>query len=112
MKTQKKGDDLWGCIDRERWIAIRYNGNTYLVPDFPGGVDDPKDYEMMEVISPAGLNVRSDKDVGYPIVGVLMNGERIRVYKREKIGDDEWGRIGVNQWIAIKYQGEILARNL
>lgn len=110
LKTQQWGDDLWGCLDRERWIAILYNGNTYLVPDFPGGVDDPEEHEVMEVTSPEGLNVRSGKDVSFPIVNFLNNGERIKVYKKAETGDDEWGRIGVQQWIAIRYQGETLAR--
>jgi uncharacterized protein YraI len=110
LKTQKWGENLWGCLDRERWIAIQYNGNTYLVPDFPGGVDDPKDHSVMEVISQEGLNVRSGKGISFPIVNVLMYGDRIKVYKRVKSDNNEWGRIGVNQWIAIKYKGETLAR--
>ena len=110
LKTQTNAADVWGCLGTNRWIAIQYNGNTYLVPEFPGGTADPEIHEIFEVVSPNGLNVRSGPDISYPIVDALLTGAIAKVYVQKKVGEDSWGRIGIDQWIALNYQGEELAK--
>jgi hypothetical protein len=110
LKTEADGEDIWGCLGTNRWIAIKFQGNTYLVPEFPGGTDDPESHEVFEVISPSGLNVRSGSGVSNPIVDVLLEDDLVKVFKRKKVNEDEWGRIGIDQWIAIRFDGERLAK--
>lgn len=110
LDTRVSGGNTWGCLGPNRWIAIEYNSNTYLVPDFPGGTDDPADHETYEVVHPHGLNVRSGPDISYPIVDTLLSGQKIKVYATKDAAEDIWGRIGIGQWVAIKYQGEELAK--
>jgi hypothetical protein len=110
LDTKSEGDDLWGCLGYNRWIAIEFNGNTYLVDEFPGGTTKPEEFKTVEVVYTGGLNVRSGPEIHYPIIDALLKGERVKVYKIEKVNEDEWGRIGIDQWIALRYRGEELAK--
>ncbi|HAY85853.1 MAG TPA: hypothetical protein DCY42_13320 [Chloroflexi bacterium] len=110
LETKADGADVWGCLGPNRWIAIQFNGNTYLVPDFPGGTNDPAIHEIYEVVGPDGLNVRSGSGISYPIVDALLTGQKIKVYATKQDAADVWGRIGIGQWIAIKFQGVELAK--
>lgn len=112
IKTEAKGDDLWGCLGTNRWVAIKFRGNTYLVPEFPGGVDDPEEHDVVEVVNPNGLDVRTGPDLSHPIADVLLRGDHVKVFRSTKIGGDEWVRIGIDQWMALEYKGEVLARKI
>lgn len=105
-ETKEDGENLWGCMGFNRWIAIKFNNNTYLVPDFPGGTIDPEEHEIMEIENPNGVIVRKGPAYHYPIVNVLLDGERIKVYKRTQVEGVSWGRIGIDQWIPLTVRGQ------
>ncbi len=60
-----------------------------------------------------GLNMRSEPRVADGnIVGFVHSGKRRIVLERHQDGNDKWGRIGPGRWIALEYDGEVLAIDL
>lgn len=60
-----------------------------------------------------GLNVRSEPRVAEGnIVDFVHSGKKRILLERRQVGADEWGRIGPERWIALKYDGEVLAIDL
>lgn len=60
-----------------------------------------------------GLNVRSTATVADNKVGVVAAGTTVEILKRDnKTNGDIWGKIGTSQWIALKYNGQMLAKEL
>ena len=72
--------------------------------------DDSQDWVR---VGGYGLNVRSEPRVAAGnIVGFVHSGKERIVLERRQVGADEWGRIGPELWIALKYDGEVLAIDL
>jgi len=58
-----------------------------------------------------GLNVRSSPEVADNKVGTIGAGEVVTILDYDmKANGDLWGKIGVNQWIALRYNGQELAK--
>lgn len=112
LETKEVGDDLWACLGTDRWIAIRFNGNTYMVPEFPGGTDNPEEHEVFEVNNHNGLDVRAGAGFTYPIVDVALKGESLKIYKKIQVKDIMWGRIGIDQWVPLTIRGQNLMRHI
>jgi hypothetical protein len=108
IDTETDGDDVWGCMGHNRWIAIQYNGNIYLIEEYSGGTQKPDEHEKVKVVTPEGMCVRSGPDTSFPVVDVLLKDDFVKVFVRKKVGSDRWGRIGIDQWIALKEDGENL----
>jgi hypothetical protein len=108
IDTEADGDDLWGCMGHNRWVAIRHKGHTYMIEEFSGGTETPDEHDKGKVVSTEGLSVRSGPDASFPVIDVLLKDDIVKVFTRRKIGPDRWGRIGIDQWIALKEDGEDL----
>ena len=49
------------------------------------------------------LNVRKAAGTQHPKVGKLNRGDKVTVYEQTTVNNAAWGRIGENQWVAMKY---------
>jgi uncharacterized protein YgiM (DUF1202 family) len=58
----------------------------------------------------ATLNVRSGPSVEERIVGTLILDEKVEVLRKVPQGNNIWLQIGYQQYIAQKFDGNILAR--
>lgn len=56
------------------------------------------------------LNVRTGAGVDYPAVSTLPAGTEVEVIRKVMLGNDVWLQIGREQFIAMKYQGYVLAK--
>lgn len=85
----------------------------------PAGVTTPADMgsepaqfpKLPKVrVSAAILNVRTNAGVEFPAVTTLPAGKELEVLRKLVKGSDIWLQIGHEQYIAMKYQGNIYAR--
>lgn len=56
------------------------------------------------------LNVRSGPGVAYSIIGAAHETDILDVLGYVAAGEDVWLRVGFNQYIAAKYDGQVLVR--
>lgn len=69
-----------------------------------------KDIETIRVVHPYGVNVRAGPDISDTILGGEPAGKILQVYEMKTgTGTDRWARIGQDRWIAMNYDGTILA---
>lgn len=71
-------------------------------PTVPSPIDFPHTYR---VVAHPSLRVRSGPGVSYPIKGYVYNGQRVQVMEVLKQGENYWGRVGPDSWIATIYNG-------
>lgn len=73
-----------------------------------------KEIEAWEVIADYGLNIRDKPDISGVVVGGIPQGKIIQIIKKTYFGDTQelWGKIGDNKWIAIEYDGTMLAKEI
>ena len=63
LETKKMGDDVWGKLSEDEWIAILLDGKTYLEPVTPV-VDDPGDKSTIDQKEELGEEIKmSDKKI-------------------------------------------------
>ncbi|MCK5564530.1 MAG: C39 family peptidase [Planctomycetes bacterium] len=107
-------DKAWEEAIPERSALIIYDSLYGLFDTF--GDDTGDEFPVYTIIT-GGLNVRSDPGVRNPlgrtnrIVGAVYYGYKETVYETRKIaaGNQLWGRIGDNRWIALEYHGRTYA---
>jgi len=59
-----------------------------------------------------GLNIRKAPYIADNKVGAIGAGEVVEVFDYATNNNGLWGKIGVNQWIALEYQSNILAEEI
>ena len=60
-----------------------------------------------------GLNVRKEPKIADNKVGVVAANTVLEILQYDnKTNGDIWGKIGVNQWIALKYGGQMLTKEV
>ncbi len=91
------GMDVWVQIDANKWIALAYKGER-------NARTEPGSGGLQVRVTTDTLNVRSGPGVDQPLVGQLKKDAvaPLRVVE----GEDVWGEIAPDQWIAIAFRGE------
>ncbi len=101
-KTTVNGMD-WGRIGQNQWICLAYvrltSGTT--IPSTPS-TPSTGTTGTGTVISSTNLNIRSGPG-NYPRVGSLTPGSVVTIYEVALSGNQQWGRIGTNQWVCMTY---------
>ena len=90
----------WGRIGTNQWVCMAYivlnnsnNNNTNNTATTGTGT----------VISSTGLNIRVGAGANYTRVGSLTPGSQVTIYEVVTNGNQQWGRIGTNQWVCMTY---------
>lgn len=97
----------WGRIGTNQWVCLAYvRLTTSSLPGTttPGIPTTPSTGTTGTgtVISSTNLNIRSGPG-NYPRVGSLTPGSVVTVYEVALSGNQQWGRIGANQWVCMTY---------
>jgi len=101
-RLEEMGEKLTADID----TLIRGASSPEVNPEPEPPVEPPKDMWKSLV----GLNIRKQPYIADNKVGAMPAGTTFEVLEIEnKTNGDKWGRIGVNQWIALHYNGNIFA---
>ena len=89
----------WGRIGTNQWVCMAYivlnnsnNNNNNTTTTGTG-----------TVISSTGLNIRVGAGATYNRVGTLTPGSQVTIYEVVTNGNQQWGRIGINQWVCMTY---------
>ena len=91
----------WGRIGTNQWVCMAYivlnnsnnnNNNNNTATTGTG-----------TVISSTGLNIRVGAGANYTRVGSLTPGSQVTIYEVVTNGNQQWGRIGTNQWVCMTY---------
>lgn len=90
----------WGRIGTNQWVCMAYivlnnsnnNNNNNTTTTGTG-----------TVISSTGLNIRVGAGATYNRVGTLTPGSQVTIYEVVTNGNQQWGRIGTNQWVCMTY---------
>lgn len=93
----------WGRIGVNQWVCLAYvrltSGTT--TPSTPS-TPSTGTTGTGTVISSTNLNIRSGPG-SYPRVGSLTPGTVVTIYEVALSGNQQWGRIGNNQWVCMTY---------
>lgn len=94
----------WGRIGTNQWVCLAYvrltNGTT--TPSTPS-TPSTGTTGTGTVISSTNLNIRSGAGSNYTRVGSLTPGSVVTIYEVALSGNQQWGRIGTNQWVCMTY---------
>lgn len=105
-KTTVNGME-WGRIGTNQWVCLAYvqlnNTTTPTVPTTPTNPTTPAGIGTGTVISTTGLNVRSGAGSNFAKVSSLNPGAVVNVQEVVTVGNQQWGRIGTNQWVCMTY---------
>ena len=76
-----------------------------------GGGEAPSEFPKLPKarVAAVALNIRRGAGTDSSVVGLLQNGEVVDVIEKTKTSGDIWLRIGHEQYIAMRYNGEYLA---
>ena len=92
----------WGRIGTNQWVCLAYvtlntsnGGTTPSTPSASTGTGT--------VVCSTTLNVRSGAGSNYAKVGSLTNGSNVNILEVVTVGNQQWGRIGTNQWVCMTY---------
>jgi GH25 family lysozyme M1 (1,4-beta-N-acetylmuramidase) len=106
---------IWQYTDRyqSKYDANWFNGNEEDLRKFTGGTFQPVPpvdplYFLGKILEVKvnAVNVRKGASTTYPIVETLRLGnEPIELEELIKSSNEVWARIGWNQWVAKKYNG-------
>ena len=104
-RLEEVGEGLTADID----TLIRNASNPDIEPEPEPPIKPEKD--MWRTLH--GLNVRKQPYVADNKVGVISSGQLVEILKYDnKANGDVWGMIGVNQWIALNYNNQALAKEV
>jgi hypothetical protein len=83
-----------------------------LEPEETDGGETPESFPALPKVkvTVVALNIRRGPGIDNPIIGLLQNGEVVDVIEMLKLSGDRWLRIGHEQYIALRYNGEYLAK--
>lgn len=92
----------WGRIGTSQWICLAYvTLNATTTPSTPSTPSATTG--IGTVISSTNLNVRNGAGANYTRVGALTPGSQVNIYEVVTSGNQQWGRIGTNQWVCMTY---------
>ena len=97
----------WGRIGTNQWVCLAYvklnAAVTPNVPNVPNVPTTPAGTGTGTVISTTELNVRSGAGANFARVGTLPSGSLVNIQEVVTVGNQQWGRIGTNQWVCMTY---------
>jgi hypothetical protein len=102
-------------IDPQPLLVTSLGGEPGEEPgEEPGGAGGAGTNRLSSVLPRArvtavALNIRSGAGVQSPIIGLLQNGVTFDVLRLIKQGNDAWLQIGYNQFVALRFQGNVFA---
>lgn len=98
------GNAFWGKTDAG-WVSMAYVAVTSGTPSTPSTPSTPTETVIARAVVNDNivLTVRSGAGTNAPRVSSLNPGTAVNVYERVNVAGQNWGRIGVNQWICLSY---------
>jgi hypothetical protein len=88
------------------------SGGTSSAGTSTGAGTEPAQFPALPKITvlSATLNIRTAAGAANPKVGSLTSGTQVEVIRKVMKGTDVWAQIGYQQFVAVVYQGEALAK--
>ena len=108
LESQTIGDDVWGKLGEDQWIAIILNGKTYLQPVAPA-VDDPEDKSTTD--QKEEIREENEMNEKQSVNGGIETKDDLSMENNQNLGNQTLGAI-LDELMEIKAILKDLKKNM